>query len=158
MDNVSIYSVGTENVYQKWQFSKTKCFASILREGLTCETLTKYRCLHPVLTLLIPVMQGTCITSRDAYSRATHEKTSVFNLPWVFTHTLSLSQLLQINPTWNTGYIVLNIITIKFGTESKLTKHIVVITTLQKGYQASDIISPMFEWIHCQTQRCTVFF
>ena len=34
-------------------------------------------------------MQDTRITSGDAYSRATRENTSVFNLPWVFTHTLT---------------------------------------------------------------------
>ena len=37
-------------------------------------------------------VQGTCITSQDVYSRATRKNTSVFNLPWVFTHTLSLSR------------------------------------------------------------------
>ena len=43
-------------------------------------------------------------------------------------HTLFLShtQPLQINPTCNTGYKRLNRITIKFGTELKPTKHIVV--------------------------------
>ena len=41
-------------------------------------------------------VQGTCITSRDAYSWATCENTSVFNLPGFFTHTLSLTQPLQI--------------------------------------------------------------
>ena len=43
-------------------------------------------------------------------------------------HTLSLShtQPLQINLTWNTGYKTLNRITIKFGTKLKPTKHIVV--------------------------------
>ena len=44
------------------------------------------------------------------------------------SHTLSLSltQPLQLNPTINTGYNKLNKITIKFGTELKPTKHIVV--------------------------------
>ena len=43
-------------------------------------------------------------------------------------HTLSLSltQPLQINITWNIGYKRLNRITIKFGTKLKPTKHIVV--------------------------------
>ena len=71
-------------------------------------------------------VQGTCITSRDAYSRATRENTSIFNLLWVFTHTLSLTQPLQINLTWNTRYKKLNRITIKFGMELKPTKHMVV--------------------------------
>ena len=71
-------------------------------------------------------VQGTCITSWDAYSRATRENTSVFNLPWVFTLSLFHTQPLQINPTWNTGYKRLNRITIKFDMELKPTKHIVV--------------------------------
>ena len=71
-------------------------------------------------------VQVTCITSRDAYSRATRKNTSVFNLPWVFTLSFSLTQPLQINPTWNTGYKTLNRITIKFGMKLKPTKHIVV--------------------------------
>ena len=36
-------------------------------------------------------VQGTCIISQDAYSQVTRENTSIFNLSWVFTHTLSLS-------------------------------------------------------------------
>ena len=71
-------------------------------------------------------VQGTCITSRDAYSRATRKNTSIFNLLWVFTHSLSFTQPLQINLTWNTRYKKLNRITIKFGMELKPTKHMVV--------------------------------
>ena len=70
-------------------------------------------------------VQGTCFTLQEAYSRATCENNFSLQLPWVFTHThththtlsLSLSQPLQINPTWNIGYIRLNKITIKFGTK-----------------------------------------
>ena len=71
-------------------------------------------------------VQGICITLRDAYLRATRKNTSVFNLFWVFTHSLSLTQPLQINITWNIRYKRLNRITIKFGTKLKPTKHIVV--------------------------------
>ena len=39
--NVGIYSMGTESVYQIAQSSKTKCFAGVSKEGLTCEILTK---------------------------------------------------------------------------------------------------------------------
>ena len=42
------------------------------------------------------------------------------------SHSLSITQPLQSNPTINTGYKRLNRITIKFGTELKPTKHIVV--------------------------------
>ena len=75
-------------------------------------------------------MQGTYIISRDAQLRATHKNSSVFNCLSLHTHTLSLSlphtQPLQLNPTINTRYNRLNKITIKFGTELKPTKHIVV--------------------------------
>ena len=71
-------------------------------------------------------VQGTCIISRDAQSRATHENSSVFNCLSLHTHTLSLTKLLQLNPTINTRYNRLNKITIKFGIELKPTKHIVV--------------------------------
>ena len=42
------------------------------------------------------------------------------------SHSLSITQPLQSNPTINTGYKRLNRITIKFGTILKPTKHIVV--------------------------------
>ena len=44
--NVGIYSVGIESVYQIAQSSKTKCFASVLWEGLARELLAKHSCLH----------------------------------------------------------------------------------------------------------------
>ena len=54
--NVGIYSVGIESVYQIVRTGKTKCLAGVSREGLTCEILTRHSCLHPILTLHIPVM------------------------------------------------------------------------------------------------------
>ena len=42
------------------------------------------------------------------------------------SHTLSITQPLQLNPTINIGYKKLNKITIKFDTELKPTKHVVV--------------------------------
>ena len=39
--NKGIYSVGKDLVKQTWQISQIECFASISREGLTHETLTK---------------------------------------------------------------------------------------------------------------------
>ena len=70
-------------------------------------------------------VQDTCIISRDAQSRATRKNSSVFNL-LESSHTLSHTQPLQLNPTINIGYKRLNKITIKFSTELKLTKQIVV--------------------------------
>ena len=117
--NGGIYSVGTDNVYHKWQFNKTKCFTGISWEGLTCETLVKTNCLHPILTLRILVTCRPHALLRGKLTRELPTKTAlVFNC-LESSHTLSLShtQPLQINPTWNTGYIRLNIITIKFGME-----------------------------------------
>ena len=88
--NVSIYSVDTESVYQKWQFGKIEYLAGVSRDGLTREILAKTSCLHPVLTLRILVMCKTHASLRkDAYSRATCENTLVFNA--LSLHTLSLS-------------------------------------------------------------------
>ena len=53
---VGIYSMSRDRVYQIWQNSKIECFVGISLEGLTCETLTKTSCHHPVMTLRIPVM------------------------------------------------------------------------------------------------------
>ena len=44
--NVGIYSVGIESVYQIGQSCKTKCFASVSCEGLTCELLAKHSYFH----------------------------------------------------------------------------------------------------------------
>ena len=66
----------------------------------------------------------------------THPHTSHNQSNWDITHTLSHTQSLQINLTWNTGYKRLNIITIKFGTEVKPIKHIIVnynFTDINKG-------------------------
>ena len=67
--NVGIYSVGTESVYQIGQSGKTECFASVQREGLTCELLVKHNCLHPVLTLCISVMCRAHASFRGMLSR-----------------------------------------------------------------------------------------
>ena len=65
---------------------------------------------------------STCFTSREGYSRATHK--NFFGLQFALSlHTLSHIQPLQRNLINNTGYIRLNIITIKFGTELKPTQN-----------------------------------
>ena len=56
MGNVGIYSAGTESVYQIVQTGRTECLAGVSRVGLTCEILTRHSCLHPILTLHIPIM------------------------------------------------------------------------------------------------------
>ena len=102
-------------------------------ECLTRELLAKYSCLHPVLTLHIPVMCRAYASFHKMLSRELPVKTLQSSICLsLHTHTLSLSlslsytQPLQLNPTINTGYKRLNKITIKFGTELKPTKHIVI--------------------------------
>ena len=131
--------MGTENVYQIGQFGKTKCFASISLEGLTCELFAKHSYLHPVLTLHIPIM---CRAHASFCRMLSHElpaktlQSSICLSLHTHTHTLSLShtQPLQLNPTINTWYKRLNKITIKFVTEIKPTKQIVV------NYNFTDLI------------------
>ena len=80
VDNVGIYSVGTENVYQITQSGKTKCFASVSREGLTCELLAKHSCLHLVRTLCIPVICKAHASFREMLSRELPAKTLQFSI------------------------------------------------------------------------------
>ena len=89
--NVGIYSVVTESVYQIGQFGKIECFASLSREGLTCELLTKHNCFHPVLTFHIPVMCKAYALFHEMLSRELPAKTIlVFNyLESSHTHSLS---------------------------------------------------------------------
>ena len=68
--NDGIYSVSENVVEQIGQNSKTDCFTSISWEGLTRETLTKTSCLHPVLTLRIPIMCNAYASLRGMF---THE-------------------------------------------------------------------------------------
>ena len=108
-------------------------------ECLTRELLAKYSCLHPVLTLHIPVMCRAYASFRKMLSRELPVKTlqsSICLSLHTHTHTLSLShtQPLQLNPTINTWYKRLNKITIKFVTEIKPTKQIVV------NYNFTDLI------------------
>ena len=65
---------------------------------------------------------STCFTLREGYSWATRE--NFFDLQFALSlHNLSHTQPLQRNPTKNTGYIRLNKIKIKFGTELKPTQN-----------------------------------
>ena len=71
------------------------------------------------MILRIPVMcWAHGFTLLEVFSWATHENS--FDLQFVLSlHTLSHTQPIQRNPTYNTGYIRLNRITIKFVTELK---------------------------------------
>ena len=123
--NMGINSVGTESVYQTGQAGRTECLAGVLREGLTHEILARHSCLHPVLTLRIPACASHM--SHFAGCLVARNPRKLFSLQLLeSSHTLSLSQLLQLNLTINTWYNRLNKIAIKFCTELKPTKHIVV--------------------------------
>ena len=94
-------------------------------KGLTREILTRHSCVHPILTLHIPACASHM--SHFAGYLVIRYLRKLFNLQLLeSSHSLSITQLLQSNPTINTGYKRLNRITIKFGTELKPTKHIVV--------------------------------
>ena len=69
MGNMGIYSVGTESVYLIVQIGRIECLAGVSREGLTREILARHNCLHPVLTLRIPVMCKTHASLRRKLSR-----------------------------------------------------------------------------------------
>ena len=94
-------------------------------EGLTCEILARHNCLHLVLTLRIPACASHmshfigCLVARYPQK--------LFSLQLLeSSHSLSITQPLQSNPTINTRYKRLNRIIIKFGMKLKPTKHIVV--------------------------------
>ena len=88
--NVGIYSVGTESVYQKWQFRKIERFTGISWEGLTRKTFAKTSCLHLVLTLCNPVMCRAHVLLCGMLTRELPMKTLQSSMPWVFTQSLSL--------------------------------------------------------------------
>ena len=93
VSNGGIYSKDKDRVYQKWQSGKTKCFAGISREGLTCETLAKTSYLHPVLTLRIPIMCRAHASLHGMLTRELPVKTLQSSMPWVFTFSLSHTSL-----------------------------------------------------------------
>ena len=67
---MGIYSVGTESVFLIVQTGKTECLAGISREGVTRKILARHSCLHPVLTLRIPIM---CKAHASLRRKLSHE-------------------------------------------------------------------------------------
>ena len=91
-----------------------------------------------MLTLHIPVMRRAHALHRGMLGREIPAKTSsVSNSSSLHTLSLSITQPLQSNPTINTRYKRLNKITIKFGTELKPAKHIVVYYNFTKAKDAT---------------------
>ena len=88
---MGIYSMGTNSVYQIWQIGKTECFASISLEGLTREILAKTSCLHPVLTLRIPVMYRAHASLCEKLNCELPVKTALVFNSLESSHTFSLS-------------------------------------------------------------------
>ena len=98
-----------------------ECFAERPYPRATRETQ-----LSPfVLILRISVMCRAHASFRGMLSRELPVKTLQYSI-CLSLHTHTHTQPLQLNPTINTGYKRLNKITIKFGTELKPTKHIIV--------------------------------
>ena len=89
--NDGIYSVGEDVVEQIGQNSKTDCFADISQKGLTRETLAKTNCLHPALTLCIPVMCRAHISLCGMLTRELSAKTLQSSICLEFSHSLFLT-------------------------------------------------------------------
>ena len=125
VDNMGIYNVGIESVYQIAQFGKTESFTSVSREGLTRELLMKHSCCH--LSWLFVFQSFARHMHHFAGCLVASYPRKLFCLQVLESSlSLSITHPLQLNPTINTGYKRLNKITIKFDTELKPTKHIVV--------------------------------
>ena len=74
--------------------------------------------LPSIMTLRIPIMCWAHASLREKSSRELLAKTPlIFDESWIFT--LSHTQPIQRNLTYNTGYIRMNRIIIKFGTKLK---------------------------------------
>ena len=100
VDNVGIYSVGTESVYQIIQTGRTECLVGVSREGLTRKILARHNCLHLVPTLLILVMCKAHASLRGKLSCKILTKTSsIFNC--LSLHTFSLYHTTLTNKSHN---------------------------------------------------------
>ena len=110
-----------------------------------------------VLTLRIPVICRAHALLRGMLSRKIPAKiSSVFNS--LSLHTLSLYHTtLQSNPTINTGYKRLIKITIKFGTELKSTKHIVVNHNFT-SFSILFLISVLYSVFVFISMLCIIYF
>ena len=86
---MGIYSVGTESVYQIVQTGRIECLAGVSGEGLTYKILARHSCLHPVLTLRIPVMCKAHASLRRMLSRKIPARTLLASI-CLSLHTLSL--------------------------------------------------------------------
>ena len=75
MDNVGIYSISTESVYQIVQSGKTECLAGVSREGLTREISRETQLSPSILTFHIPVMCRAYASFRGMLSREIPAKT-----------------------------------------------------------------------------------
>ena len=112
--NVDINSIGTESVYQKWPSGKTECFAGIFG-GKTLLARYSQKPAVSILSWLFAFQSCSEHMHHFMGYLLTSYPQKHFSLQCLeSSHSLSLTQPLQINPTWNTKYKRLNIITIKF--------------------------------------------
>ena len=120
-----------------------------------------------VLTFRIQVMCRAYASFRRLLSRELPTKTLLSSIAWAFTHSLSITQPLQLNPTINIRYKRLNKITIKFFMKLKLTKFIVVnynFTISPFGYSVTKSLKQILDlnvslWTmvkltHTKSKRC----
>ena len=110
-------------------------------------------------------MLSICFTSHEGYSWATLE--NFFDLQCVLSlRTFSHTQPLQWNPRYNTGYIRLNIITIKFSTELKPTQNSCKLQLYKNGQTQKKFdfgnlfifLSRPRETPHLERERAHTFF
>ena len=99
---------------------------NVSQEDLTREILVKHSCLHLYWLFAFQLYAGQMHHFAGCEVASYPRKPLQSSIAWVFTHSLSITQPLQLNPTINTRYKRLNKVTIKFGTKLKPTKHIVV--------------------------------
>ena len=98
-----------------------ECFA----RRFTRELLAKHSCLYLSWLFIFQSYAGHMHHFAGCLVASYPQKLFCLQL-FESSHTLSITQPLQLNPTINTWYKRLNKITIKFGIELKPTKHIVV--------------------------------
>ena len=106
-----------------------------------------------VLTLRIPIMCRAHASFAGCLVASYRRKLFYLQL-LESSHSFSIIQPLQLNPTINTGYKRLSKITIKFGMELKPTKHIVV------NYNFTQLIKIILDSVNaiCTCNNALFFF
>ena len=125
MGNMGINSISTKSVSEMTVY-QNRMFRECLTGRPYPRATHEIQLFPSVLTLYISVICRAYASFRKILSHELPAKTLLSSIAWVFTHSLSITQPLQLNLTINTRYKRLNKITIKFSMKLKPTKHIVV--------------------------------